>query len=123
MNPSVASSNDVYANIATLDEALLRALVERLELRAADQQQRAMREAYLSEIALPEHAHVLEVGSGTGAVVRELAGHPRVEQIVGIDPSSFSSRGHASSAPSARMRASRSPMAASCRSRMLASTP
>jgi hypothetical protein len=41
-----------------------------------------MRRAYLAEIAFPDRARVLEVGCGTGAVTRELAGWPQVAEVV-----------------------------------------
>jgi len=78
---------DVYATIAEADEALQERLAEVLELRAADPQQRAMLAAYTARLELPEHAEVLEVGCGTGAVVRHLASLPRVARVTGVDPS------------------------------------
>jgi ubiquinone/menaquinone biosynthesis C-methylase UbiE len=78
---------DVYANITSAEPALVDQIASVLELRAADPQQRRMREAYLSEIALPEDARVLDVGCGTGAVTRVLAGWPNVREVVGVDPS------------------------------------
>lgn len=78
---------DVYANITSAEPALVDQIARVLELRAADPQQRRMREAYLSEIALPPNARVLDVGCGTGAVTRVLAEWPNVGQVVGIDPS------------------------------------
>ena len=79
--------SDPYASIAQADEALQTRLAGVLELRAADPQQRAMLHAYLSEIRPPRHAVALEVGCGTGAVARALAGVPGIEEVVGIDPS------------------------------------
>jgi ubiquinone/menaquinone biosynthesis C-methylase UbiE len=78
---------DVYANITEAPAAVVDQIATVLELRAADPQQRAMREAYLSELALPENARVLDIGCGTGAVTRVLAGWPRVGEVVGVDPS------------------------------------
>jgi ubiquinone/menaquinone biosynthesis C-methylase UbiE len=78
---------DVYATIAEADEAVQRQLADVLELRAADPQQRAMLEDYLRDLPLPAGARVLEVGCGTGAVARVLAGRPQVGEVVGIDPS------------------------------------
>jgi ubiquinone/menaquinone biosynthesis C-methylase UbiE len=78
---------DVYANITSAEPALVDQIARVLELRAADPQQCGMREAYLSEIALPESARVLDVGCGTGAVTRVLAEWPNVREVVGIDPS------------------------------------
>jgi SAM-dependent methyltransferase len=77
---------DVYARIADADPALVAQIAEVLELRAADPQQAAMRQAYLGDIQFPTGARVLEVGCGTGAVTRELAGWPGVAEVVGLDP-------------------------------------
>jgi ubiquinone/menaquinone biosynthesis C-methylase UbiE len=78
---------DVYIDIADAEEAVQERIAEILELRAADAQQRAMLEAYVHEIELPQDAQVLEVGSGTGAVSRFLADLPGVGRVTGIDPS------------------------------------
>ena len=79
---------DPYAFIAQADEALQAKLAGVLELRAVDPQQRAMIDAYLSEVELPNDASALEVGCGTGAVTRILATMPAIKTVVGIDPSS-----------------------------------
>lgn len=78
---------DVYATIADVDVATQERLAGILELRAADRQQRAMLDSYLSEIRFPSGARVLEIGCGTGAVTRVLAGRPGVAEAVGVDPS------------------------------------
>lgn len=78
---------DVYAAIADADRATQARLADVLELRASDPQQRAMLESYLAEIEHPTPARVLEIGCGTGAVVRALAGRSGIGEVVGIDPS------------------------------------
>src|SRR5262245_24918014 len=78
---------DPYSSIAQADDALQTRLADLLELRAADPQQRAMLNAYLSEIQLPNAAVVLDVGCGTGAITRVLAEMPGVSKVVGVDPS------------------------------------
>lgn len=78
---------DVFADITRASTATLEMIARILELRATLPQQRAMLEAYLSEIEFPEGARVLEVGCGTGPVARVLAGWPKVAEVVGIDPS------------------------------------
>ena len=78
---------DAYATIEQADEALQRRLADVLELRAADPQQRAMLDAYLADLALPDGARVLEIGCGTGAVARTIATRPHISEVVGIDPS------------------------------------
>ena len=77
---------DPYASIAQADQGLQTRLADVLELRAADPQQRAMLNAYLSELQLPSEARALDVGCGTGAVSRVLAEMPGVREVVGIDP-------------------------------------
>lgn len=78
---------DVYAAITEADAAVLERLAEVLELRAADPQQCAMREAYLSDIEFPESSRVLEVGCGPGPVTRVLARWSGAAEAVGVDPS------------------------------------
>jgi ubiquinone/menaquinone biosynthesis C-methylase UbiE len=78
---------DVWSTINTSDEALLERLAITLEARAADPQQQQMLRSYLSEIAFPDDARVLEIGCGTGAVTQTLATWPGVGQVTGIDPS------------------------------------
>ena len=76
---------DVYATIADADPALVARLADALEIRAADPQQRAMRDAYLADVPFPPAARVLEVGCGTGAVSRALARRPGIADVVGVD--------------------------------------
>ena len=78
---------DVYATIAGADPALVGKIAEVLELRAADPRQQALRSAYLADLALPDGAHVLEIGCGTGPITRSIASLERVERTVGLDPS------------------------------------
>ena len=78
---------DVYATISDADVATQERLADILELRAADPQQRAMLDDYLSRIELAPAARVLEIGCGTGAISRALVGLPGVAEVVGIDPS------------------------------------
>lgn len=78
---------DIYASITTADPATLDRLVAALELRAGDLLQRGILRDFVSEIAFPEKANVLEIGCGTGAVTRFLASLPQVSRALGIDPS------------------------------------
>jgi ubiquinone/menaquinone biosynthesis C-methylase UbiE len=78
---------DVYASIADVDIETQERLAGVLELRAADRQQRAMLDSYLSEIEFSTQSRVLEIGCGTGAVTRVLADHPGVAEAIGVDPS------------------------------------
>lgn len=77
---------DVYLTITEAEADVLEAIAQILELRAADPQQRELRDAYLSELPF-DGACVVEVGCGTGAVARDLAARPGVAEVVGVDPS------------------------------------
>jgi ubiquinone/menaquinone biosynthesis C-methylase UbiE len=77
---------DVYASIAEASVETQQRLADIIESRFADPRQQAMVHAYLADIALPDHAEVLEVGCGTGAVSRTLAAWPGVARVVGVDP-------------------------------------
>ena len=76
---------DPYASIAQVDPSIQMRLADVLELRAADPQQRAMVERYLSEIELPKGGRALEVGCGTGAVSRRIAELLDVSEVIGVD--------------------------------------
>lgn len=78
---------DIYATITEADPQVVERIGEILELRAADEQQRTMRDSYLAEIAFPDHARVLEVGCGQGPVARALASSSGIGDVVGVDPS------------------------------------
>jgi ubiquinone/menaquinone biosynthesis C-methylase UbiE len=78
---------DVYATITEAEPAVVEGLVDILELRANDPQQREMRETYFSDIEFPSGARVAEVGCGPGPVARALAARTGVGHVVGVDPS------------------------------------
>jgi ubiquinone/menaquinone biosynthesis C-methylase UbiE len=78
---------DVYTTIAEADPKVVEWIANTLEVRAADSQQRAMRDTYLADVPFPLSARVLEVGCGTGAVCRDLAGRAGIAEVVGVDPS------------------------------------
>ena len=64
---------DVFANITSVPDDMLEIVANVLETRAAIPSQQDMVQDYLSEIAFPRNAEVLEVGCGTGPVCRVLA--------------------------------------------------
>jgi len=78
---------DIFAIITHVPPEILEGVMAVLEIRAADPQHQAMLQAYLADAAIPQGAHVLEVGCGTGAVTRVLAAWPGVVEAVGVDAS------------------------------------
>jgi len=80
---------DLYAHISEVAVDIQERLAGVLEMRAADSRQKEMLKSYLAEITFPKGALVLEIGCGTGAVTRTLAGWPGVSRAVGIDPSAI----------------------------------
>ena len=78
---------DVYADITSADRETQERLVAAMELRAAERRQREILETYLAWLDLPGDARLLEVGCGSGAITRVLAGQPGVAEIVAVDPS------------------------------------
>ena len=78
---------DPYSQITEADPEILEIIIDALELRAADPQQVAMREAYFSWIGIEPKARILEGGCGTGAVARHLAKINSSCEVVGLDPS------------------------------------
>jgi len=79
--------SDIYAKITSIDDTILNNIASVLETRALDAQQKEMLETYLSDIEFPEKASVLEIGSGTGPVIRKIAEQENIKQAVGLDPS------------------------------------
>ncbi len=78
---------EIFAAMVEADPSSTEKFIEDLESRAALPQQRAMLESYLAEIEFPAGARALDVGCGTGAVTRTLAGWPGVGEAVGVDTS------------------------------------
>jgi arsenite methyltransferase len=78
---------DVYAVITEVDEAVVDQVADAIEVSAADPQHREMVADYLTDLALGDDARVLEIGCGTGAIARTLAGWPGVGAVLGVDPS------------------------------------
>ncbi len=77
---------DVWSAPSELDVATQERLAGVLETRGSDAQQQALRRDFLSDVSFPQHAHVLEVGCGTGVLTRVIARLPQAETVIGIDP-------------------------------------
>lgn len=67
------AARDPHRFVNELDNAAIERLIARLESRAKDTVFNSLFEKYVTRLALPPSAHVLEIGCGTGAVTRALA--------------------------------------------------
>jgi ubiquinone/menaquinone biosynthesis C-methylase UbiE len=78
---------DVWSTIADADVAMQERLASVLDEVESDPIAQATLESFLSLIDFPADSRVLEIGCGTGRVVRALARRKGVAQLVGVDPS------------------------------------
>ena len=82
------ATRDAYCFINDLDASTVEGLIARLEFRGKDPTFTHMRDAYLAQLALPPTAHILELGCGTGVVLRALAQRTGFSgHLVGVDQS------------------------------------
>lgn len=82
------ATRDAYCFINDLDASTVEGLIARLEFRGKDPTFTRMRDAYLAQLALPPTAHILELGCGTGVVLRALARRTGFSgHLVGVDQS------------------------------------
>jgi ubiquinone/menaquinone biosynthesis C-methylase UbiE len=82
------ATRDAYCFINDLDASTVEGLIARLEFRGKDPNFTQMRDAYLAQLALPPTAHILELGCGTGVVLRALAQRTGFSgSLVGVDQS------------------------------------
>ncbi len=82
------ATRDAYCFINDLDPSTVEGLIARLEFRGKDPAFTQMRDAYLAQLALPPTAHILELGCGTGVVLRALARRTGFSgRLVGVDQS------------------------------------
>jgi ubiquinone/menaquinone biosynthesis C-methylase UbiE len=81
---------DQWKDSASMDEATVRDNAARLELRAQSEDERAARAAYLELLGIAPGERVLEVGCGSGAVLRDVARRVAPDGVaVGLDPSAL----------------------------------
>jgi len=82
------ATRDAYCFINDLDASTIEGLIARLEFRGKDPTFTQMRDAYLAQLALPPTAPILELGCGTGVVLRALAQRRDFSgRLVGVDQS------------------------------------
>lgn len=81
-------TRDPHQFSSELDDESLLQLIGRLERRAEDDVFSRLLDKYLLKLNLNEHSRILEIGCGTGAVLRRLARSGRsFREAVGIDQS------------------------------------
>jgi len=79
---------DPHRFVNELDDATVERLIARLESRAKDAVFNSLFDKYVTRLKLPLSAHVLEVGCGTGAMLRALARRPDFAgKAIGVDQS------------------------------------
>ena len=82
------TAKDPHRFVNELDDEVIGRLVDRLESRGRDAVFTRLFEQYVTELALPSKARVLEIGCGTGVVMRALAGREDFDGTIhGIDQS------------------------------------
>ncbi|MEW5963773.1 MAG: methyltransferase domain-containing protein [Pseudomonadota bacterium] len=82
------AARDPHRYVNELDEASIERLIARLESRAKDQVFTRLFDKYASRIVAQSPARVLEVGSGTGSMLRALARRPDFRGVaVGVEQS------------------------------------
>ena len=80
------ATRDAYRFINDLDASTVEGLITRLEFRGKDPTFTRMRDAYLAQLDLPPTAQILELGCGTGVVLRALAQRRDFTgRLIGVD--------------------------------------
>ncbi len=82
------TARDPHRFVNELDEGTIQSLIDRLERRDKDPVFTRLRDAYVGKLQLPSSAQVLDVGCGTGVVVRALARRQDFSgRVTGVDHS------------------------------------
>jgi ubiquinone/menaquinone biosynthesis C-methylase UbiE len=78
---------DLYTRIVEQPGDLLDTIARSLNVRASEPAVQAICARYMTQVALPRGARVLEIGCGNGATTRLIMEHMKPARLVGIDPS------------------------------------
>lgn len=82
------TARDPHRFVTELDDATVDSLINRLESRGKDAVFTRLCDAYVARMQLPPSAQILEIGCGTGVVVRTLARRKGFSgRVTGIDQS------------------------------------
>jgi len=79
----------LIARITEQPREVLDAIARSMDIRASEPAMQAICARYMTRIALPARARVLEVGCGNGAATKLIMQHVNPEHLVGIDPSAI----------------------------------
>jgi ubiquinone/menaquinone biosynthesis C-methylase UbiE len=79
---------DLYIRIREQPREVLDTIANSLNVRASEPAMRTICARYMTQIALPVRARVLEIGCGNGATTKLIMEHVSPARLVGIDPSS-----------------------------------
>jgi len=78
---------DLYIRIGEQPREVLDAIANSLNVRASEPAMQAICARYMSQVAVPAGARVLDIGCGNGATTRLIMEHMNPSQLVGIDHS------------------------------------
>ncbi|MEW8470254.1 MAG: class I SAM-dependent methyltransferase, partial [Candidatus Thiodiazotropha sp.] len=82
------AARDPHRFVNELDETAIKRLIDRLESRAKDSVFTRLIDKYAEQLALTRPARVLEVGCGTGAMIRAFVRRKEFTgQAIGVDQS------------------------------------
>lgn len=85
-NTRIVTAQDPHRISDQLDDATTKRLIDRLESRAKDTVFNQLFTQYIDRLNLSDSAQILEVGCGTGAMMRALARKQKlIHSIVGVD--------------------------------------
>ncbi len=79
--------SDPYADLGNADVAMQERIADAMAARCVDPAQIMLRRAYLDDIVLPNDAHAVELGSGTGHVTCDLIDMAGARTALGLEPS------------------------------------
>ena len=79
--------SDPFANVDAASPEVIEIIASALETRAADPSMHPIIDDYLRALDVPEGAHIVDIGAGTGGVTRLIASRFPEASVLGIEPS------------------------------------
>jgi SAM-dependent methyltransferase len=84
--------SDPFADVDAAPPEMIEIIASALEARAADPSMSPVIDAYLEALEVPDGALVVDIGSGTGGVTRQIAGRFPAATVMGLEPSAALTR-------------------------------